>query len=335
MSRSLPTRTDSRALAWSVWLYRRLLVAYPAPFRTAYGPQMVQVFRDCCRQVQRERGLPGVGRLWRRTLADLAVSALAERCKGEMAMSRWTLNRYCGFAAMLGGAIWLAYILFCAVALAVPAIAGGPLPYSPNPIASYVYDAAWLLFPLSLMGLLALAAGRVGALAWLGFTVALFGGLMLLVGSLGVTYIQSFATYRNGVQVVYLTGYDQIGSNLKLAINSISSLGYPVLGLGLALAGLTLWRARALPSWRLHLLPLALGVFAAIQYFFTDIGAPSLLRNTGMPGLLVMIIEWAIFALAWAIGWIVLGRMLWVAAEAPAAHGEPAPAASQTQPAAA
>ena len=39
---------DSRALSLSVRLFERLLAVYPQAHRRAYGPAMVQVFRDQC-----------------------------------------------------------------------------------------------------------------------------------------------------------------------------------------------------------------------------------------------------------------------------------------------
>lgn len=294
------TPHNTRALAWSVSLYRWLLL--------------------------------GVGRLWLRTLADLAVSALAEHIAGGIRMSRWTPARYCAFATMLGGAIWIGEVLYNIGAAIVTAATGSAAYTGPDIMASYVFAAAWMLFPIGLMGLLMLAAGRVGVLSWLGYTIAFAGGLMLLVGDLGTTYARSYAAYVGGVQVVHLSGSDLVSANLKLALYQISFLGYPVLGTGLALVGLALWRARALP--RFNLLPLGLGVFAALQYFFTDMGAPSLLRNTGTPGLLVMVVEFALFVLAWAVGWMLLGRTVWVAMEAPSPAMRAKPVAGQAQTAA-
>jgi hypothetical protein len=59
--------------------YRALLVLYPKEFRDAYGPQMVEVFRDACRGEVREAGIVGLVALWRRALWDLASTAVAER----------------------------------------------------------------------------------------------------------------------------------------------------------------------------------------------------------------------------------------------------------------
>lgn len=72
-------RDPDRVLLASERVYRVLLAAYPKEFREAYGSQMVQVFRDLCRDKRRGGGIGGLVALWARTGADLAVSALVER----------------------------------------------------------------------------------------------------------------------------------------------------------------------------------------------------------------------------------------------------------------
>ena len=59
-------------------VYRFLLLAYPNSFRREYGPQMVQLFRDCRRDARAESQVFGNCRLWLRTLLDLASTAPAE-----------------------------------------------------------------------------------------------------------------------------------------------------------------------------------------------------------------------------------------------------------------
>ncbi len=60
-------------------LYRLSLLAYPRSFRRAYGPALVQIFHDCARDAQRERGLPGLLGWWGRTASDLVVTAGVQR----------------------------------------------------------------------------------------------------------------------------------------------------------------------------------------------------------------------------------------------------------------
>ena len=59
-------------------VYRFLLLAYPIRFRRDYGEQMVQLFRDCQRDLRAESQAFGNWRLWFRTLLDLAQTAPAE-----------------------------------------------------------------------------------------------------------------------------------------------------------------------------------------------------------------------------------------------------------------
>jgi hypothetical protein len=63
----------------SAYIYRFLLRAYPAPFRQAYGDEMLQVFSDLCRTARQETGYPGFFHLWARTLIDLLFTALEQR----------------------------------------------------------------------------------------------------------------------------------------------------------------------------------------------------------------------------------------------------------------
>ncbi len=60
--------------------YRRLLILFPADFRAEYAEPMLQLFTDCCRAAQRERGTVGVLTLWLPALRDLVGSAAAEHC---------------------------------------------------------------------------------------------------------------------------------------------------------------------------------------------------------------------------------------------------------------
>jgi serine/threonine protein kinase len=75
-------------------LYRTLLIVYPAQYRREYGPLMAQVFRDLCRDVGRRGGAWGFFVLWIRTLADLAITAVAEHLEGTMIDLPATIGKY-------------------------------------------------------------------------------------------------------------------------------------------------------------------------------------------------------------------------------------------------
>lgn len=70
------TYRTPQVVDFSVWLYRRLLAAYPAPFRQEYGEAMAQLFRDTLRDASRRRGLLGIAVVWLRTLADFTSSVI-------------------------------------------------------------------------------------------------------------------------------------------------------------------------------------------------------------------------------------------------------------------
>jgi hypothetical protein len=95
-------------------LYRLVLGAYPAAFRRAYGREMASLFRDCCREHYRQRGLVGLLPLWGRALTDLATNLpkeyamtivatepppplrrLCSSCSSEV-MEEWTTCAICG-----------------------------------------------------------------------------------------------------------------------------------------------------------------------------------------------------------------------------------------------
>lgn len=85
-------------------VYRALLIVYPVEFRRAYGPWMIQVFRDRCRDVRRQRGTGALLVLWLRTLADLVTTALAERRSAmQKTSSTYRPLRWAGALVLIGG----------------------------------------------------------------------------------------------------------------------------------------------------------------------------------------------------------------------------------------
>jgi hypothetical protein len=82
-------------MSFSQKVFKLLLVAYPREFRRDYGPQMAQVFRDCCRATE-NRGSGADWDLLLRTLSDLLVSVprehLATLRKDNSAMNNWQRN---------------------------------------------------------------------------------------------------------------------------------------------------------------------------------------------------------------------------------------------------
>jgi hypothetical protein len=75
----MPQQPDEWPVTASVRLYSLLLSAYPKAFKRDYSQSMLQVFRDCCRDVYIRDGAFGLMSLWMRTLGDLAMSVPKER----------------------------------------------------------------------------------------------------------------------------------------------------------------------------------------------------------------------------------------------------------------
>lgn len=72
---------DRTTLSLSERVYAVLLVAYPKEFRRAFGPLMVQMFGDLCRDERGRGGVIGLMGLWLTTLPDLLSSATSERSR--------------------------------------------------------------------------------------------------------------------------------------------------------------------------------------------------------------------------------------------------------------
>ncbi len=75
----MSTSSSSLLLSVTDRLYRALLAAYPAAFRRAYGPDLVQLFHDCSRDALRRAGLRGLCNWWGRAVVDLAATAAVQR----------------------------------------------------------------------------------------------------------------------------------------------------------------------------------------------------------------------------------------------------------------
>src|ERR1043165_1523489 len=82
-----------RILAISDAIYRKLLRLYPRTHREEYGALMAQLFRDQYRDAYREGRVPGILRLWRRTLSDLAKNSLLEQIETKQIMHLDPRNR--------------------------------------------------------------------------------------------------------------------------------------------------------------------------------------------------------------------------------------------------
>ncbi len=90
----------------SLATYQALLILYPKLYRQDYGPQMVQVFNDLLNDASR-KGLQGVIQLWTHTLIDLVKTAIEERFKGGVRMTKSSFALLSSFLLMVAGVFWL------------------------------------------------------------------------------------------------------------------------------------------------------------------------------------------------------------------------------------
>ncbi|HEU4781928.1 MAG TPA: hypothetical protein VFS83_01180 [Ktedonobacterales bacterium] len=306
---SAPTRMTPRTLRLSVWLYRRLLVAYPRPFRREYGAQMVQVFRDCCREATASDGAVGLLRYWLLAFGDLIVSALAERRREELHMTRTLWIRVGSLAAIIGGGIATIF-------------AGISLIYSTNPslnqhetlgssmvsvqFVAWVAPALALLFVLALIGVQARGASRARAIGWISITVAVIGMIISSLGS-GLTSALMYSQADTCNSALNCNVYDPSG--YLMMGNMVGLLGTVISAIGMVIYGIIALRRRVLPrgNWLL----LAVGITglldaAAAAFIGTMTGS-----SVDAAGLLKVAIILSVPALAVDIAWILLGIMLW------------------------
>jgi len=108
--------TPAASIIWSARLYRALLLAFPAPYRRAYGDEMARTFRDLCRDAWRAGGAGNVFTLWPGAVRDLLLAASAERV-GGLTMLRLTLVLSLAAPALFALDTFLAYTSVLDVAI--------------------------------------------------------------------------------------------------------------------------------------------------------------------------------------------------------------------------
>ncbi|HEY7850036.1 MAG TPA: hypothetical protein VIC27_08225, partial [Ktedonobacterales bacterium] len=310
---------SERLLALSLAVYRALLLLYPARFRHAYAAEMAQVFRASCRQASREGGALALARLWRVTLGDLIVTALAERWEQDMTKTSTALYRTTGLVSLVGIAVWILgpLALVAATALAYRTGSTTTPGAAPPLMVMMALPAGWLFFVVGFIGLYTLLAERCGAIIWLPGVAAIATLIALVVASMYWTYSSQLGAQQMGsVTVVNLSAASAVNQQWDDYAYALSNLAYPALGLALVVTGLMALRTSALRAVARTLL--VMGVVGMLYYFVTDMGAPSLLRNTGTPGLLGMMAGSLTFFGVWLVGWLRLGRWLWRAGALPA-----------------
>ena len=233
----MASSSPSGIVSASARLYRVLLGAYPARFRREYGAPMLQVFRDCCREAARQRGLYGIAVVWLTALRDLLVSAIVERVAEALRLSRAQCVRWGGLASILGGGLWVAETIGAVVAPSAHWVTAD----TEVILAPSLYRLYGLLFALGALGVLGgvagLAARRVAGPGWLGRA-----GFYVAAGGAGLYALSGLA------QATTLRFY-----------GALWGPGFFSLGIGMTLAGVAIIRARGVPRWRA--LPLVIGLW--------------------------------------------------------------------------
>lgn len=245
-----PAHSRQKDMRFSIALYRRLLVLYPAAFRRAYGAQMAQVFRDNYRQAQQERGLPGILALWLATLADLLRSALAEHLSEGTIMSRSFFLRLSGLLTLVGIVVTLALV---SDDYATNLIAGY------RGITHYLTHYAtgrtlftWLSLIPSACRMIGLAGLLLAQRGWVG---RLSASLALLIQGATLT-----------TDIIMLFPIAQLEGDVVNIFEWTSALGWGffqadglLLGVALIVCGVVTLKAHLLPQW--NLIPLLLGLW--------------------------------------------------------------------------
>jgi hypothetical protein len=290
------TFPSSNSLSISVRIYRALLVAYPKTFREHYETQLVQVFRDSFREAYRHHGMPGVIDLWLHTCADLLVTALIERV---MERSQYMFSPkvvlWGGIAGVFCGLFWMMT---------------GIAPDSP------ALELALVLGLGGLAGLYSRQAGQGGRLGLAGFALGILGTVLALAtlwwgftsGSLSPSTVRTEPVLAAPTLLILL-------------------LAMVTMSIGLSLLGITSLRAKTLNRWRG--LPLGVGLLSALNglTFWLVYYVPlSQGRNPWVvwppEGYGLTVASLVLLGL----GWMGLGAMLAIEAEAKVAQPPPASA---------
>jgi hypothetical protein len=153
--RSLIERLSTKLYGW-------LLSAYPKAHRRSYGKQMLDSFRDLCRETYRQQGATGLLVVWLKVLADTGSNALrehiAERRTYMGRLKALLTRKLISESQTRECAKWV----FAAMVLAIPIVVGISLEtgeFQMDPPQYFVYVMAAIALCLSMI-LLGMAADR-------------------------------------------------------------------------------------------------------------------------------------------------------------------------------
>jgi hypothetical protein len=242
-----------------------LLRCYPARWRARYGDEFEQVLAD------RPLGPFDVADVLLGALdAHLHLRGLGAASEHQRGFAM-TL-RIGGYAAIVGGALWL-------VALAGNAINDGG--ESPAPFLGYAIVGATVMTLVALIGLSAFQARSHPVLTWAAFTIPAIGAVVGLVGYAAIVATgNSDATLVGGVSPWML-----------------GSIGLLTMVAGSSCFALATWRTRSLSRTASGLL--AVGAVLVVLALFGASGAPP------SPIAIVPIVAAII---VFPAGWIAMGR---------------------------
>jgi hypothetical protein len=285
-------------------MYQRLLVAYPQSFRRVYGAPMLQVFRDCCREAASTGGIAGLLRYWLIAFGDLIVSALAERRREEVHMSRTSWIRLGSLAAIIGGVIATVFAaLGLTVAIAQLLDENSPLGLAlfPVHVVSWGAPALLVLYVLPLIGVQARGANRAGVFGWISITVAIIGMVISGLGS-GLTSVVLYSQAGSCYSPLDCNFYDPDRYLLMGYMGGM--LGSVIFAIGMIVYGITALRRRVLS--RHNWLLLAIGLISLLSVAASVI-AMLVSGGSDYAGTQKVAIMLSVPSLASAILWIALG----------------------------
>jgi len=220
-------------LSFSDNLYRRFLRAYPAEYRQGFSEDMAQVFRDLCREIYEREGLVGFLGLWLTTLFDLLKTAIEERSREVVQMTKEKFVRLSGWALMLAGATFMLGFSL-----------GGQETSFSDPLGGsdgfYEYSQL-VLIPLAMASF---AVGMLGLRSRYGAKVGRFGSVSLVIGAIGgaIGFVGAIGLF------LLVEGDGWWGTWL---------VGMLLVLVGLLLFGIAAVRKKPLPRW--NALPLVTG----------------------------------------------------------------------------
>ncbi len=301
---SANTRMTPWTVRLSVQMYQRLLVAYPQSFRRVYGAPMLQVFRDCCREAASTGGIAGLLRYWLIAFGDLIVSALAERRREEVHMSRTAWIRLGSLAAIIGGVIATVFAaLGLTVAIAQLLDENSPLGLAlfPVHVVSWGAPALLVLYVLPLIGVQARGANRAGVFGWISITVAIIGMVISGLGS-GLTSVVLYSQAGSCYSPLDCNFYDPDRYLLMGYMGGM--LGSVIFAIGMIVYGITALRRRVLS--RHNWLLLAIGLISLLSVAASVI-AMLVSGGSDYAGTQKVAIMLSVPSLASAILWIALG----------------------------